>query len=143
METDPITLYIALDGKHKASGDIYIDDGKSFDFKSGKYAYRRINYEQVNEDNHEINSIRAEYNDLNSTQENTTNGGNFEAENKIERIVLMGIEKKPASITLFTSSNDKVGTSLEFDVDLTTINTIIIKRPGCHIANDWRVSIQF
>jgi len=116
---------------------------KLFDFKSGKYAYRRINYEQVNEDNHEINSIRAEYNDLNSTQENTTNGGNFEAENKIERIVLMGIEKKPASITLFTSSNDKVGTSLEFDVDLTTINTIIIKRPGCHIANDWRVSIQF
>jgi len=89
--------------------------------------------------NHEINSVRAEYNDLTST----TKGGNFEAENSIERIVLMGIEKKPVSITLFTSSNDKVGTSLEFDLDSNTIHTVIIKRPGCLIANDWRVSIQF
>ena len=36
MSHDPYTLVIALDQSGNANGEIYIDDGKSFNYKTGK-----------------------------------------------------------------------------------------------------------
>ena len=34
MANDPITLIVALDKNQKAKGHLYIDDGKSFNYKT-------------------------------------------------------------------------------------------------------------
>lgn len=36
MSHDPYTLIIALDDKGASQGEIYIDDGKSFNYKQGR-----------------------------------------------------------------------------------------------------------
>lgn len=41
MASDPFTLVVALDWDGKASGDLYVDDGRSYAFKRGQYIHRR------------------------------------------------------------------------------------------------------
>src|SRR5439155_3670 len=40
MVNDPYTLVVALDGSGAANGLLYIDDGRSFDYKKGHYCMR-------------------------------------------------------------------------------------------------------
>ena len=44
MKWDPYTLVIVLDKNDKAQGEVYIDDGESFDYKSGAYIHRRFEF---------------------------------------------------------------------------------------------------
>ena len=44
MHQDPITLIVAPDKDGYASGTLYLDDGKSFDYKDGARFYMRFTY---------------------------------------------------------------------------------------------------
>ena len=46
MEKDPITLVIALDEQGYAEGELYIDDGHSNDYKTGRYISSKISMDQ-------------------------------------------------------------------------------------------------
>ncbi|KAG8529775.1 uncharacterized protein KY384_005256 [Bacidia gigantensis] len=45
MKWDPYTLLIVLGGEGKAVGELYVDDGESFDYQSGAYIHRRFEFE--------------------------------------------------------------------------------------------------
>jgi len=45
MHDDPITLHVAVDRERKARGTLYIDDGRTFDYKSGASIYVEFRYE--------------------------------------------------------------------------------------------------
>ncbi|KAL9597362.1 MAG: hypothetical protein Q9179_004300 [Wetmoreana sp. 5 TL-2023] len=42
MKWDPYTLVIALDHNNQAEGELYIDDGESFEFEKGAYVHRHF-----------------------------------------------------------------------------------------------------
>ncbi|KAI4180650.1 MAG: hypothetical protein L6R41_007093 [Letrouitia leprolyta] len=42
MKWDPYTLVIALDKNGNAEGELYVDDGESFEFQKGAYIHRRF-----------------------------------------------------------------------------------------------------
>jgi alpha 1,3-glucosidase len=44
MAKDPYTLFVALDSKGEASGELYVDDGHSFDYQKGDYIRRRFSF---------------------------------------------------------------------------------------------------
>lgn len=45
MHEDPITLIVAPDKEGKASGTLYLDDGKSFEYQSGAKLYMQFTYD--------------------------------------------------------------------------------------------------
>ena len=45
MREDPITLIVAPDREGKATGTLYLDDGKSFDYKTGAHLYMEFTYQ--------------------------------------------------------------------------------------------------
>merc|ERR1719342_295801 len=45
MHEDPITLIVAPDKEGKASGSLYLDDGKSFEYQSGAKLYMQFTYD--------------------------------------------------------------------------------------------------
>ena len=44
MREDPITLIVAPDREGRAEGRLYLDDGKSFDYKTGASLYMEFSY---------------------------------------------------------------------------------------------------
>lgn len=44
MSADPFTLVVALNEGGEAEGELYVDDGRSYDFKSGRYVVLRFKF---------------------------------------------------------------------------------------------------
>jgi alpha 1,3-glucosidase len=137
MEVDPITLFIALDGKNGATGELYLDDGKTYDYKSGKYAYRKITYSQQGQ-KALIESNPAEY----GTNESVIIGGNYDAPNALERIVILGMTTKPTKVTLMVDDDSTKVTDLSFEFDETKEQTLTVKKPDCPVTKKWKVIIE-
>ena len=85
MSSDPFTLVVALDKDRSAEGQLYLDDGRSYDHESGAYILRHFSYQQ--------DILNAK----------TVSGGekDFVGKNAVvERIVILGYGKKaPKKIT--------------------------------------------
>jgi alpha 1,3-glucosidase len=44
MRWDPYTLLVVLDSQGNAQGELYVDDGESFDYKEGAYIHRQFTF---------------------------------------------------------------------------------------------------
>jgi len=44
MKFDPYTLVVALSKKGTAKGELYVDDGESFDYENGAYIHREFEF---------------------------------------------------------------------------------------------------
>jgi len=114
MKNDPYTLVVAGDS---ATGELYIDDGHSFDFENGEFAKRRFDF-------------------ADGKLTNTKLGGNWGANGTckdwIERIIFMGVSKRPSKVV--TSG----GQELEFTYDK---NTLVVRKPELGVVDDWTLQI--
>lgn len=121
MAYDPFTLVIALDEKGSATGELFVDDGVSFDFeKEGKYFYAELTYE----------------------------GGVLQPRNvvrgydlgwSVERIVVLGLKKAPNKVVASVGGSVKGALDFVFDKEL---GVLTIKKPVARIAEDWKVIIS-
>lgn len=83
MARDPYTLVVALSLEENAFGELYLDDGRTFDHQKGAYALRRFLYKDG-----ELKATIA-------------SGGQVEFEGRdatIERVVLLGFGEEPKSV---------------------------------------------
>lgn len=81
MGTDPFTLVVALNGEGEAVGELYLDDGRSYDHEKGKFVLREFRF-----GNGELHA-------------RTIKGGEEEFEGSevmVERIVILGYGNKGA-----------------------------------------------
>lgn len=86
MSTDEFTLVVALNEKREAEGEVFLDDGHSYDFESGKFLLRILRFS-----NEELKMISV-----------SKNGGSFTGQDAaIERIVILGYgSKRPKKVTV-------------------------------------------
>lgn len=128
MENDPYTLVIALNSSGAAEGDLYIDDGKSFEFKEGAYIHRRF----ILSDG-KLMSV------------NLASGGKtqYSSDCIIERIILLGYSSRPKS-ALIEPSNEKaeiVHGPLQLRPGRSSSVVLTIRKPNVRIADDWTIQI--
>lgn len=122
MFRDPFTLYVALDEENNARGDLYVDDGMTFDFAKGNYIHRRFIYQ-----NNVLYS--RPYN-------NQMNRAKFfdDYDVKIERIKVAGLEKRPVYV------KDSEGKPLEIDY---INNVLTIHRTNLTVKENWVITFEF
>ncbi|KAK4490627.1 hypothetical protein RD792_001315 [Penstemon davidsonii] len=130
MENDPYTLVIALNSSNAAEGELYIDDGKSFEFQKGGYIHRRFTFS-----NGKLTS---------SNMGPTTTAGDhmFSSECTVERIILLGLSPEPKN-ALVEPANHRV------DIDLGPLFlrggpgpfVPTVRKPNVRIADDWTIKI--
>eukprot|EP01123_Difflugia_compressa_P011360 TRINITY_DN4504_c0_g1_i2.p1 TRINITY_DN4504_c0_g1~~TRINITY_DN4504_c0_g1_i2.p1 ORF type:complete len:736 (+),score=138.13 TRINITY_DN4504_c0_g1_i2:834-3041(+) len=127
MVNDPLTLVVALDSNKLASGELYVDDGDSYDFKLGKYIYRQFSYR-------EESSVGV----LSSSSLSSSSSSLFP--NKIEKLILVGAQRQPSSVVVV----DSQGTStLLFQYD-TAKRVVVVKNPGINIdSTKWEIKFNF
>ncbi|PRP78440.1 alpha-glucosidase II [Planoprotostelium fungivorum] len=114
MDTDPFTLQIAVSREGTAEGELYVDDGHTFDFKKGVYSYNQIKLENGN----------LTYKTL---------GGVYESQLLIEKIVVYGLSSAPSSVT--TVSNEKLDFSYRN-------GKLVIRKPNLPATREWSLQIK-
>ncbi|KAE8694113.1 putative glucan 1,3-alpha-glucosidase [Hibiscus syriacus] len=127
MMLDPFTLVIALNSSQEAEGELYLDDGKSFDFKHGAYIHRRF----VFSNGHLTSSNMAPSPPGNSK---------FSSDCFVERIILLGYTPG-AKTALVEPENQKA------EIELGPLRfgeqhgaaAVTIRKPGVRVAEDWKI----
>ncbi|KAF0304232.1 Neutral alpha-glucosidase AB [Amphibalanus amphitrite] len=116
--SDPYTLTVALDAAWTATGTLYTDDGASFSYKDGQHIYRRLSFE-------------------NNTLKSSAISGSGETAGWVERVVVLGLDKVPKSVTV-TSSGREENLDFKYDKDLLRL---VIRKPAVNAGADWSIVI--
>lgn len=116
MVNDPFTLHVALDSDQRAEGDLYLDDGASFDHLKGVFHHRKFIFEN--------NSLRSL----------ALSANQFDDQSKIERVIILGLKSLPTSVLLN-------GSKLEFYEG--PRNSLFLRKPFVSIVSDWKIDLVF
>jgi alpha 1,3-glucosidase len=111
---DPYSIIIALDSHGKAEGILYVDDGKSFNYKTGEFLLAKISCKE------------------NECVWEVVHDSFFS--NGIERITILGLPS--------TAKIQLVQQSLKQECDFySDEHSIVIRKPGVHINQNWSLVI--
>ncbi|KHJ99467.1 hypothetical protein OESDEN_00546 [Oesophagostomum dentatum] len=128
MHEDPITLYIALNTKgDHANGTIYLDDGETYGYKKGEYAYWGIIFKKEHDYLHTI------------INKNLDKKGTLESDIMIEKIYVRGVKFFPRNAHIFL--DDFTPEPLDFDYDRDTL-LMEIRNPNAYITRDFRIDLH-
>lgn len=108
----------SFDAQGAAKGELYMDDGHTFDYQKGKFQRRAFTFQ-----NNELTSaaVTSDFYDTKST---------------VERVVVLGLNKAPSKVVL----KSKSGTSqLEFDL---SDGVLEIRKPNVPVNSDWSIVLQ-
>ena len=146
MKHDPFTLKVALDQSGSASGELYLDDGESYDHREGNFVWRGF-VARSNEKTMIISSEDLALENLDRAVDGvklaTYNGDNAFASTLngvlVERIIVFGLKNKPSKVALghanlqftFEDGASAVGKNEGLASKLT------IDNPGVLITSDW------
>uniref|UniRef100_A0A7N6AEV6 Neutral alpha-glucosidase AB n=2 Tax=Anabas testudineus TaxID=64144 RepID=A0A7N6AEV6_ANATE len=121
MEDDPYTLYVALNLQRTAEGELYIDDGHTFNYEKKEFIHRRLSF---------ANNILSSVNLAPDAQ--------FTTRSWIERIIILGASK-PSKVTVKTTDGQE--NPVEFDFDA-SMSVLTLRKPGVNAGADWTVTLQ-
>lgn len=134
MKYDPYTLVVVLDKNGEAEGEVYEDDGETFDFEQGAFVHRRFKFS-----NGSLSS------------ENQATGGSKTAqylkkmaEVTVEKIIVVGApndwKDKSEVLALEEGASSGVKAALEWHPeDGGKASYAVIKKPGVSITKSWKI----
>jgi alpha 1,3-glucosidase len=133
MRDDPYTIVVTLDGESRASGQLYLDDGATYDFaRRGLFRLRSFEYAPA---------AGGKTHVLRATQ--AAGGKAFAPSNGVERIIVAGVGgKAPSAVTASDASSAGAGRALDFTYDAAN-DVLTIRKPDVKIAYDWTVTVSF
>ncbi|KAK7691304.1 hypothetical protein QCA50_004698 [Cerrena zonata] len=152
MKNDPFTLRIALDKTSNARGELYIDDGVSYNHEQGQIVWREFKAAKAGKgikiSSHDL--VKAKPSDavdgVALTQYNSANEfAKSIAHVRVEKVVVLGLEKKPSSVKVAG------GQEVEFDFipgeaasgkKEGTSSVLIIKDPKVAVVTDWEIIVS-
>ncbi|KAF9784102.1 alpha-glucosidase [Thelephora terrestris] len=151
MKRDPFTLKVALSQSGNASGELYLDDGESYDHREGNFIWREFVAESTKK------TVTISSKDLASRNPDSAvdgvelaiyNGGNAFANAldgvRVERIVVLGLKNKPTKVTLgkahleFTFKDGMAAAGNKEGV----ASKLTVKNPGAFITSDWSIVLE-
>ena len=110
-----LSLYIALDENQKAEGDIYLDDGRTYEYENGSFLYTKFTYDE--------------------SGLSFTHNGTYEAPH-IVKIVIYGLNNNSPSFSIEDSSIETVnGVTTISGIDLSIQNDSHYAKEDSHSVN--------
>lgn len=120
MLNDPFTLYVALDDKGHAEGNVYIDDGHSMNFeKTNQFVYRRLVF------------------DKNVLKSSEISPDSYTTDSWLERVVIMGA-RRPSKVEVESGgTRSTLGFTYDPNKQLLTV-----RKPDVNMGKDWSIIIS-
>eukprot|EP00879_Flechtneria_rotunda_P018748 GHRR01019680.1.p1 GENE.GHRR01019680.1~~GHRR01019680.1.p1 ORF type:complete len:236 (+),score=63.32 GHRR01019680.1:164-871(+) len=129
MLNDPFTLMVALDKSGSATGDLYLDDGRSFAFTKGQYLHKRLTYKDGVLSSHAMH------------QPTGTPEGTLTSKLLIEKVIILGL---PVDSSYSASSGGKrfsVLTGVGVDTRLAKGSAAVVRAVNLPVAADWSIHV--
>jgi mannosyl-oligosaccharide alpha-1,3-glucosidase len=154
MKFDPFTLHVALDKTYRARGELYLDDGETYEHQKGNFIWREF----ASYHDKKSKRLYLTTKDLASVAEQkAVHGGDFRVYDptngfaqsmksvRVEKVVVLGLNRKPSLVK--TASGDVL--QWVFDQGLAAgsgeegvASILTIKNPGVLVTNDWTILID-
>lgn len=125
MAKDPYTLVITLNKAGTATGDLYMDDGKTFEHKQGHYIWRRLTFGAGKLQNNVHPLSKA--------------SGGFQTDAVVERIIVLGLASNPSAVRAQQGGNSPQTLESTFNA---AKKELVIRKPGVAIANDFTITLE-
>lgn len=122
MKDDPITLFVALSPQGTAQGELFLDDGHTFNYQT----------------RHEFLLRRFSFSGSTLVSSSADPKGHLETPIWIERVVIMGAGK-PAAVVLQTKGSPESRLSFQHDPET---SVLILRKPGVSVASDWSIHLR-
>ncbi|KAM5225478.1 neutral alpha-glucosidase AB isoform 2-T2 [Hipposideros larvatus] len=122
MKDDPITLFVALSPQGTAQGELFLDDGHTFNYQT----------------RHEFLLRRFSFSGNTLVSSSADPKGHFETPIWIERVVIIGAGK-PAAVVLQTKGSPESRLSFQHDPET---SVLILRKPGVNVASDWSIHLR-
>jgi mannosyl-oligosaccharide alpha-1,3-glucosidase len=152
MKHDPFTLRVALSQAGAARGELYLDDGDSYDHRKGNILWREFSAET------QKNTIKVSSKDLASSNLhravdgvslNVYDGANAFvksiSEVRVEKVVVLGLKNEPKKVALEGGSELKwtfeAGVAASGKTEGIS-SKLTIKDPKVQVANNWIILIE-
>jgi len=118
MANDPYTLVVALNKEGAAEGELYVDDGHSFNYANSKEFLKK--------------RFRFQNNVLSSTNIHDK----YKPSNTLERVVIYGLAKKPTRVVLEVPNSKPVELQFTYENEKLTV-----RKPDCKVADEWKILV--
>ena len=128
MRYDPFTILVAPDNDGGAAGEVYLDDGETHAYEDGHFAWRSLSYAKGA-------LACAEHAGRPRGRAGAPTGG----EALVERVVLLGVPKAPARVTVALAGG-AAPRELGFTHDPVG-QVLVVRKPGVPIGADWLLSV--
>jgi len=132
MVHDPYTIVIAPSSKGLAEGEIYVDDGSTFAYEDGDFAWRQVSLETGG-------IIRCGAHPTRPVGSADAAERVAELKARVERIVLYGVTKAPQKVAIRLGAA-AAEQELSFTHDAGK-RVLTIRKPDAPICEDWSVHI--
>ncbi|KAF8625151.1 hypothetical protein AX15_005536 [Amanita polypyramis BW_CC] len=156
MKYDPFTLRVALDKSGKARGELYLDDGESYNYKQGEFVWREFVAERPSRKLLRITSrdlasakFSESVQDISVSRYNPENAyaKTIGDDVRVEKIVVVGLSRKPISVKVEETGAELVW---EFVVGVAAGeksregggSVLMIKDPKVLVSKDWAIVVQ-
>ena len=134
MVDDPFTLWVVLDSDGAASGDLYLDDGRSFAFQRGIFAHRRFAFRDGR-----LSSARVAAPERAAIQ--PYKDSKYQPSQVIERIVVLGLAGGPNGWQVKLQGGSALQAApgpLVLRPELASSTAaLVIRKPDLPVADDW------
>jgi len=120
MHDDPITLHVAVDRERKARGTLYIDDGRTFDYKSGASIYVEFRYED------EVLTAKM------------LQPAGTETKVWLEKVIILGSGPNNNPARVITKNEDVYVDTLYEPAQ----NILTIRKPGVNLGEEFSISLK-
>ncbi|KAJ2257336.1 glucosidase II [Coemansia sp. RSA 451] len=127
MQRDPFTLYVYASRTGSASGQLYVDDGESYDYENGSFIERDLIFANATLESRP--SVRTD-----ASGEQSAFAAAMAAV-RIERVVVVGLLRTFTTATVVEGDHER-------SVDVSCGDTeCTIRDPAVHITNDWAIRL--
>jgi alpha 1,3-glucosidase len=136
MANDPYTLVIALDTPKtapggSATGDLYLDDGHSFDYQKGAFSRRRFEWSG--------NTLTSTEAPAPYGNTNVAAGALALAESvTVERILVWGWASKPTTVTITEAGKEPRELAFAYSEETGVLG---LRKPDAHILSDFTLTV--
>jgi len=136
MRYDPYTLIITLGPQGTAEGELYIDDGESYEYQDGAYIHRRFVFSAdrlTSEDLADKPVKEKKRRDYLKTMSSV----------RVEKIIIIGAPaawEGKSTVGVSELETDREVEMAFFKGDGTRANWAVVRNPGVGVGRGWRVS---